>query len=51
MAPLLQWVRLSEEKRPRWRLNLLPSRHQLIARNGPRVEVVDLLPYYNKKPV
>lgn len=51
VAPLLQWVRLSDEKRPRWRLNLVPSRHQLIARNGPRVESVNLRPFYNRRQV
>lgn len=50
LVPLLGWVRLSDEKRPRWRLNLVPKKHALVARNGPRVETVDLLPYYNKKP-
>lgn len=50
VVPLLQWVRLSDEKRPRWRLNLVPARHQLVARNGPRVEHVDLRPFYNRGP-
>ena len=48
LLPLLGWVRLTDEKRPRWRLHLVPSKHQLVARNGPRVEIVDLQPYYNR---
>ena len=48
IAPLLQWVRMTDEKRPRWRLNLVPSRHLLVARNGPRVENIDLRPYFNR---
>lgn len=50
LVPLLGWVRLSDEKRPRWRLNLVPKKHSLVARNGPRVETVNLQPYYNKPP-
>ena len=50
LVPLLGWVRLSDEKRPRWRLNLIPKGHALIARNGPRVEKIDLRPYYNRNP-
>jgi hypothetical protein len=50
LVPLLGWVRLSDEKRPRWRLNLVPKKHALIARNGPRVETVNLQAYYNKPP-
>ncbi|MBN9416533.1 MAG: hypothetical protein J0I12_13905 [Candidatus Eremiobacteraeota bacterium] len=50
LVPLLGWVRLSDEKRPRWRLNLVPKKHALVARNGPRVETVNLLPYYNRRP-
>lgn len=48
VAPLLGWVRLSDEKRPRWRLNLVPKHHQLVARNGPRVEKIDLRLFYNR---
>jgi len=48
VAPLLQWVRLSDEKRPRWRLTLMPARHWLVARNGPRVENVNVESYYNR---
>ena len=48
VAPLLAWVRISDEKRPRWRLHLVPKKHQLVARNGPRVETVDLRPHYNR---
>jgi hypothetical protein len=48
VIPLLQWVRISDEKRPRWRLNLVPKSHLLVARNGPRVENVDIKPYYNQ---
>ncbi len=47
VVPMLHWVPLSKEKRPRWRLHLLPGRHKLVGRNGPRVENVDLTPYYN----
>lgn len=50
LVPLLGWVRLSDEKRPRWRLNLVPKRHALVARNGPRVETINLQAYYNKPP-
>ncbi len=50
LVPLLGWVRLSDEKRPRWRLNLVPKKHALVARNGPRVETINLQPYYNKNP-
>lgn len=45
---LLSWVRMTDEKRPRWRLNLVPKTHQLVARNGSRVERVNIEPYYNK---
>ena len=48
LVPLLQWARLSDEKRPRWRLNLVPRKHLLVVRNGPRVEQVDIRPYYNR---
>lgn len=50
LVPLLGWVRLSDEKRPRWRLNLVPKKHALVARNGPRVETVNIQPYYNRSP-
>lgn len=50
LVPLLGWVRLSDEKRPRWRLNLVPKNHTLVARNGPRVETIRLQAYYNKPP-
>ena len=48
LVPLLQWARLSDEKRPRWRLNLVPRKHLFVVRNGPRVEQVDIRPYYNR---
>ena len=51
IAPLLQWVRLSAEKRPRWHLNLVPRRNLLVARNGARVENIDLARYLNRRPV
>ena len=51
LVPLLGWVRLSDEKRPRWRLNLIPKKHALVARNGPRVETVNLVQYYNRPPL
>ncbi len=47
VLPMLKWVKLSTEKRPRWQLHLVPSAHKLVGRNGPRVENVNLLPYYN----
>jgi hypothetical protein len=47
VAPLLQWVRMSAEKRPRWHLNLIPRLHLLVARNGPRQERISLQKYYN----
>lgn len=47
VVPMLHWVPLSKEKRPRWRLHLVPDRHLLVGRNGPRVENVDLSEYYN----
>lgn len=50
VAPLLQWVRLSAEKRPRWQLALRPRTHHLVARNGPRVENLSLQSYYNRRP-
>lgn len=50
VAPLLGWIRLSDEKRPRWRLSIVPKTHTLVARNGPRVEYVKLLPYFNRPP-
>ena len=50
LLPLLGWVRLSDEKRPRWRLNLVPKKHALVARNGPRVETINIQPYYNRSP-
>jgi hypothetical protein len=48
VAPLLGWVRLSDEKRPRWRLHLVPREHRLVARNGNRVENIDIKAYYNR---
>lgn len=48
VIPMLAWVPLSKEKRPRWHLHLVPKVHKLVGRNGPRVENVDLAPYYNK---
>lgn len=48
VVPMLKWVKLSTEKRPRWQLYLVPSAHKLVGRNGPRVENVDLEPFYNK---
>lgn len=50
LVPLLGWLRLSDEKRPRWRLNLVPKRHALVARNGPRVETLDIKAYFNRPP-
>jgi hypothetical protein len=47
VVPMLKWVKLSTEKRPRWQLHLVPSRHRLVGRNGNRVENIDLTPYYN----
>ncbi len=47
VIPMLAWVPLSKEKRPRWKLYLVPKVHKLVGRNGPRVENVDLTPYYN----
>ena len=47
VIPLLQWVPLSKEKRPRCKLYMVPSRHRLVGRNQNRVENVDLTPYYN----
>ena len=47
VVSLLSWVRMTDEKRPRWRLHLVPAKHQLVARNGSRVERVNIKPYYN----
>ena len=47
VVPMLSWVKLSQEKRPRWHLHLVPKYHKLVGRNGPRVENIDLEPYYN----
>jgi hypothetical protein len=47
VIPLLQWVPLSKEKRPRWRLYIVPSKHRLVGRSGKDVKSVDLNPYYN----
>lgn len=47
VLPMLTWVKLSQEKRPRWQLTLVPSRHKLVGRNGPRVENIALDDYYN----
>lgn len=47
VVPLLQWVPMSKEKRPRWRLFLVPSKHRLVGRSGNKVESVDLTEYYN----
>lgn len=47
VVPMLKWVPLSKEKRPRWKLFLVPSKHRLVGRSGSRVESVDLTPYYN----
>lgn len=47
VVPLLQWVPMSQEKRPRWRLYIVPSKHRLVGRKGKDVQSVDLAPYYN----
>ncbi len=48
VVPMLKWVPLSKEKRPRWRLHLVPARHRLVGRAGNKVENVDIEPYYNR---
>lgn len=48
VVPMLHWVPMSQEKRPRWKLHLMPGRHKLVGRSGSRVENVDIEPYYNK---
>ncbi len=48
VVPMLQWVPLSQEARPRWRLHLVPKVHKLVCRNRSRVENIDLEPFYNK---
>lgn len=50
VIPMLSWLKLSQEKRPRWQLYLVPKQHKLVGRNGPRVENIDLEPYYNTHP-
>lgn len=47
VVPMLKWVKLSTEKRPRWQLYMVPSVHKLVGRNGSRVENIDMTPYYN----
>lgn len=47
VVPLLQFTPMSKEKRPRWRLYMVPSKHRLVGRNGNQIESVDLTPYYN----
>lgn len=47
VVPLLQKTPMSQEKRPRWRLYMVPSKHRLVGRNGSKVESVDLTEYYN----
>lgn len=47
VVPLLQWVPMSQEKRPRWHLYIVPSKHRLCGRKGSQVQTVDLAPYYN----
>lgn len=47
VIPLLQFVPLSKEKRPRWRLYMVPSKHRLVGRNGKEIQSLDLTPYYN----
>ena len=43
VIPLLQFVPLSQEKRQRWRLFVVPSKHKLVGRNGSKVENIDNL--------
>ena len=47
VVPLLQWVPLSQEKRPRWRLYIVPSKHRLVGRKGKDVKSVDMTEHYN----
>ena len=47
VIPLLQFAPLSQEKRQRWKLYMVPSKHRLVARNGSKIENIDLTPYYN----
>lgn len=47
VVPLLQWVPMSKENRPRWRLYVVPTRHRLVGRNGKEVRNVDMTEYYN----
>ncbi|MFA5506880.1 MAG: hypothetical protein WC314_10815 [Vulcanimicrobiota bacterium] len=47
VVPLLQWVPMSQEKRPRWKLYIVPGRHRLVGRKGKELRNVDLSRYYN----
>lgn len=47
VVPMLKWVPLSKEARPRWRLHLVPSRHRLVGRAGSKVENIDIEKFYN----